>query len=812
MSFESCMKTIREAAGRDLTDDEIDSLLTALQERQRYLQAKGIVRDTSEAALRAADDLAEQLQLAAIIEKRNAALNLTKRLERTAWVQNVFGSNLAEGLEAMLVGVNRARVGARNGVIQAQHALRNQYLAGFIADVERTGNMKLLTSGAMDRDIARAMWATGRDNEAQVHAGLPPEAVELAKVIQKWQEVSRLDANAAGAWIGKRVGYIVRQSHDPERIRRAGYEAWRAAVADKFDFTEMGVMDDKALRSLYQNLSTGNHLKDAPPDVTGFKGPANIAKKLSRGREIIFKDADAWFDYNEQFGVGNLREAVSSGLVRSADSIGLMRSLGTNPRAMFDTVRDDLILAAKAADQDEQVTKITDRRGALDRFMDAADGSMNIPGNALWARRSSNVRAWVSLAKLGGMILSQLNDLGLYGSGVRYQGRGFLSGMGEAVSGLGRNLQPQETRELAASLGVVLDNMAGELGRMGSFNEPGWATRSLRTFMKLNLSQWWTDRMRTSAAFGMSHHMALNSTKAWDALGDEYRRVLSLYDITAKDWDTIRASEHADVDGKAYVLPERIEDIQAADKLRTYLTDQTSFLALEPDAKTRAYMLQSSRPGTWTGEMFRFLMQFKSFTWAYMQKIVGRELYGRGYEGNSIIGALRNGNGEMQGLAQIILASTLLGYGSMALKDLAKGRTPRDPTESPEKARDVFLAAMVQGGGAGIYGDFLFGESNRFGGGLLSTIAGPGIGAFAEVGDLYRRAVRGEASASDALRTTLSNTPYANLFYTRIALDYMLLYQIQESMNPGYLRRMERDLEEKHGQQFLLRPTAVMSR
>lgn len=807
MAYEQCLETIRAAAGRPLADEEIEQLLDALQSRERYFIAKGIARDTREAALKAADDIAQQLEMAAIIEKRNAALNAVKRAERLGRIQNSFGHNFAEGLEAMLVGVNRAVTGARDSVMSVQESLIKSYAAGFTADMEAAGHMKVFSRGVMDREVARALWAFGRDNESQLLSGLPKEAVEVGRIIHKWQEVARTDANDAGAWIGKRAGYIVRQSHDPARIKVRGFEEWSADAAKWFDFEAMGGYSRETLHELYKNLATGNHLKDAPSDVTGFKGPGNIAKRLSQTREIEFKDADAWFEYNKKYGNGNLRESFAEGLTRSASNTGIMRVMGTNPRNMFDAIRDDLILHAKASNQLDQVEKIQAARGKLDRFMSSVDGTMNMPGHALAARRSANVRAWITMAKLGGMLLSQLNDIAIYGAGARYQGRGFFSGMGEAVSGLGRGMKEPERRQLAAALGVTLDNLFGEIGRLGSFTEGGAATRHLQRFMKWNLSNWWQNRMRTSAVFGMSHHMALNKGKSWGALDAEYRRVFDLYGIAEKDWDVIRASAEKMVDGKEYLIPENVADKEVAEKLRTYLTDQTSFLVLEPDNKTRAYMLQGTRPGTWTGELARFMMQFKSFNFAYLQKIVGRELYGRGFMGQGALGALRAGNGELGGLASLILASTVLGYGSMSLKDIAKGRTPRNPIEQPWQ---VFLAAMVQGGGAGIYGDFLFGESNRFGGGMLGTFAGPAIGEGNDALMLFQDIVHGDKDAVDAaanaMRWGLRNTPYLNLFYTRMALDYLLVYQAQEKLNPGYLRRMERRLKKENNQTFLLSP------
>lgn len=834
-TFDECLRIFRVAAKKDVPDSEIADYLEALEAHKRYLKSKDSGLTEPEAALQAARDLAGRLEAAAIIEKRNAAMNYTKRLERTAWVLNTFGKNPALGLETLLAGSQRAKDKARAGVMQVQAMLQKHYTAGFTTDIERTGHMALFSSGEMDRDVARALWMLDQEDMAPLMAKLPKEAVDLAKVIRKWQETTRLEANANGAWIAKRSDYIVRQSHDAERIRRAQYDAWSAVARSKFDLAKMasehGVTDIEAmLKATFADLSTGNHLKESPEGVAGFKGPGNAAKKLSQSRSILFKDADAWFDYNQQFGTGNLRESVIRGLTGSADTIGLLKTLGTNPRAMFDAIRDDVTLQLKAANKLDEVTKIDAKRAEYDRYFAAVDGSMNHAMSQMWARRSANIRSWLSMSKLGGMVLSQLNDIAVYGSGASYQGRGFFSGMGEAVSGLGRSLAPTERRELAASLGVVLDNMAAEMGRVGSFAEGGTMTKSMQLFMKLNLSQWWTSRMRTSAAFGMSNHLAQQAGKGFDQLGPEYQRVLSLYGISGPEWNVIRQAAKRHVDDMDYITPDEVQALSddvirgyigpaasdatvkrereaIAEKLRVYFSDQTETLALEPDAKTRAILLQGTQAGTWSGEMFRFLMQFKSFTGAYTQRILGREVFGKGYEGDDILGALKHGNGEFTGLAQLIVMSTLMGYASMALKDLAKGRTPRDPSESPGDAAKIFLAAMVQGGGAGIYGDFLFGEASRFGGGTVQTLAGPAVSTFGDAVDLYHKAIHGDDVAANAFNLAINNTPFLNLFYTRIALNYMILYKAQESMNPGYLRRMERRVEKEQAQTFMLPPS-----
>lgn len=846
-SANECIAAMTAAAGRELTDDEAEALITQLQARMRFEQARNGAIDLRDAALKAADSIGRDLKQAAFIERRNALINASIRAEKVAWIQRQFGNRPAEGITALLVGVNRAKQGARNSVMSVQKTLRDKLLSGFVADLEKTGSVKLFAGGTMDRDVTRALWAIGRENEADLLRNIPGPAQDIARVISKWQEYTRVTANEAGAWIGKEAGYIVKQSHDMLRIRAAGFDAWKAAALQHFDLprmmTESGADNvDSMLNGIYRNLASGDHMKPVQSVAASpFKGPGNLAKRLSQDRVVHFKDADAWYDYNQQYGVRSLREAVAGGISRGAEQIGLLRQLGTNPSGMVDTIRNDLIQAAKKAGEFGKIDELKDKAGRHADYLAAVDGSMSIPGNALWARRGQNLRAWQSLAKLGGMILSQFNDIAVYGSEAKYQGRGFLSGMGEAMAGLGTNLKTQERKDLMASLGVFFESAVGEIARTGSFEDAGALTKSQRLFFKLNLGQWWTEKMRAAAAMGMSHHMALQTGRAWEALEPEYRRVLSLYDIDGPKWDVIRQSAMKQVDGRNYVAPDTIsqlpddvvrahlestgqragpKDIESskadlADKLQTYLNDRTTFFQLEPDAKTRALLLQGTKPGTWLGEFARFAMQFKSFTGAYMQKIMGRELYGRGFEGTNPIKALAAGNGEAWGLVSVVAMSTLFGYGSMLAKDMARGQTPRLPTADPQQDTKLFLAAMAQGGGMGLMGDFLFGSANRFGGGMLSSLAGPTAGAANDIVNLYQQArddaLTGKGNVgSDALRVAMNNTPYLNLFYTRIALDYLLFYRIQEWMNPGYLNRMEQRVRTQNNQTFILPPSQVI--
>ena len=54
--------------------------------------------------------------------------------------------------------------------------------------------------------------------------------------------------------------------------------------------------------------------------------------------------------------------------------------------------------------------------------------------------------------------------------------------------------------------------------------------------------------------------------------------------------------------------------------------------------------------------------------------------------------------------------------------------------------------------------------------------------------------------------------PFVNLFYTKAALGHLVLFQLQESINPGFLQRMERRIQKENGQTFVLPPSQAIPR
>ncbi|QXH68613.1 hypothetical protein [Pseudomonas asgharzadehiana] len=835
-----CIDAVRAAAG-NLEDREVAEIFELLRGRAKELMAREGALGMEQATLRAADELGKQAQHAALIEKRNALLNLRRRGEIVSFVRGSFADRPDLGIESLLVGTNLSRQGSRMSVAAEQKALGDAYIGGFIHDLERQDLTGILAKGDSDVDIADALWKIGTSQDT---SKLNDQVVSIARAIQKYQEAARIDANRAGANIGNLPGYIARQSHDGEKIGSAGFDKWLEEIQPRLDPRTFEDVTNPAqfLRGVYDGLVSGDHLK-APGDKpsNGFKGPANIAKKVSQERVLHFKDGVAWHEYNTMFGTGNLRESVLRGLDMAGQNTGIMRRLGTNPEANLNMAMDILAEDVRKSGDPKALTNFNTARGNMiaNRFAEVS-GATRIPGNAWAARISANVRAWQSLSKLGGALLSSFADLPVAASEMRYQGKSFLGSLGEMTAGLAKGRGSLEQREILSSFGVYGDAMRGEIMRRFSADDSvgGKMSRGMSLFFKLNGLSWWTDANKASAGLMMAHNLAQNKGRAWGGMDTGLRRTLELYDLDAGKWDLLRGMDTRMADGRDYMTTDGIpgipdERISAylADQgrkvsdaavretreglersLRAYVNDRVSYAVLEPDARTRSIMNQGTRPGTIMGDLNRFMTQFKSFPAAYMQKTLGRELYGRGYaptplgEGyrgsKDLIAALRNGNGERLAMAQLLLWTTAFGYLSMSAKDAVKGRQPR-PADDPK----TWIAAMTQGGGFGIMGDFMFGEVSRFGNKPLETLAGPTLGTAANVIDLWAKVRSGDDAASSALRLAQNNTPFLNLFYTRIAMDHLFLWSVQEAMNPGSLRRTEQRIQQENGQKFLVKPS-----
>jgi hypothetical protein len=810
-------------------------------------------------------EVSEQIKLQKKINKRNAIENEIKGRKYVEYIFDNFNDDPAEGLISILVGTNRRVTGARASVATQQQASVNQLIAGFNAKLKNEKSFQLFDKADKEtqRRIVRTMYELNQKKTAmEEQLGMKPpitetnpDIIRLAEAMEGYSEMIRLKLNDRGANISKLWGYIVRQSHDPYLVRDAAkvlgknledmddgidpnlkskkdinynrnYKAWRDFVMEKLDQerTFAGVEDiEEFMLFVYNSLVKNQYLKSDGAEFTfGSRQTArgkDVAKAagLSAKRVLHFKTADNWFDYNDKFGVGNLKESFFSGLQTAGRNIGIMDTLGTKPADNFSKIKKAV---GNKLNKLGRSTQDLASDAKFDKFLKVVDGSIYTVENFAVAKYSAIARAIASMAKLGGATVSAAADIGLYGSEMRYQGRSFLGGMAEAVGSLGKIKNTQQKKDIAEGLGFIADNTIYDVAgryQVGDNLSKGF-TKAQRFFFKLNLLSWWTNTLKEGSMLGMANYFAKQKNLAFDSLNPQLKSLFNVYNIDSTKWNIIRktAMEKAD-DGKEFINIGLLDQISDADvkkitglddlskrelqiekdkfkaSVSGMLLDRSIYAVIEPDARVRATLTQGYLGGTGMGEAIRFFGQFKAFPLSIVQKVLGREIdYFKGPNKDLARGIV--------GLGSIIVTSGLLGYLSMTIKDLLKGRSPRDPT----KLNSV-MAAFLQGGGLGIYGDVLFQET-RSGGDIIGNIAGPVPLTAFDLVQAIKYGIRGEGGKAGrtAYRAVSQSIPFMNLFYLKTAFDYLIGYQIMETMSPGTLRRIERRMKKNYNQDFLL--------
>jgi hypothetical protein len=241
-----------------------------------------------------------------------------------------------------------------------------------------------------------------------------------------------------------------------------------------------------------------------------------------------------------------------------------------------------------------------------------------------------------------------------------------------------------------------------------------------------------------------------------------------------------------------------------ANKLAAYYEDVSNRAIVKPGIAEKSMIGMGAGKGTLGGEAIRTLLQFKTWPIAAMRQVVGTELRGRGD---------RSWQSRAVSLTSLAAAVTVLGSMRNATNDLINGMWPRNPLNPSS-----LLAGLSAGGGYGIIADVLFSQGQPDQHALANMMVGPLVSAgmdpayFAWQKLMQETDVEskndphvGKALLGDLVRTTVNNVPGANLFYAKTILDYLLIWHLQEMVNPGYQRRYERRMQ-KQGRTFWLSP------
>jgi hypothetical protein len=682
----------------------------------------------------------------------------------------------------------------RRAVLGRAHGMMNEVLFTFRKDI--LGRPR--EAAKLDNMAREAFGETTGDASAR----------ELAKAWAKTSDYLRQRFNAAGGHIAKRADWGLPQAHDSAKVRRASYAEWRDHILPRLDPERMideltgkpfsAERLELALRDVYETIRTDGWNKRAP----GGAGGSKLANRRADHRFLVFRNADAWLEYQAQFGAGSTFDAMMGHLDGMARDIAAMEILGPNPNASVKWL-GDLVEKASAGGEDKILDRARVARWKMDTVWSAYTGALNRPVNARVARGFATVRSLQTASKLGAAMLSAVSDTGFSSVTAKFNG---LSAT-RVIRQLAVQLNPANAadRALAVRAGLIAEEAASRMGALwryhDEFNTPEFARRLADGVLRASGLSAWTQAGKW--AFGMEFMGTLgdNAGKRFDALDAPLQRALRRYGIGPDSWERIRAAPLTEHRGAKILMPDDIEDAALGERVLEMIQSETRFAVPEASLSARAVLTFGAQPGTFAGEFARSTMQFKAFPITILSTHVMRAVHQAGWQGRASYAA------------QMLIATTMMGALAYQLKQIAAGKDPIDMTG--ENAGQFWTAAALQGGGAGIIGDFLFADQNRYGGGLTATVAGPTLATAGDflkltVGNVQQLAAGDETHFGRELtKFVQANTPGQSLWYARTAFQRILFDNLQRMADPEAdkaFRRLERFYEREYGQDYWWAP------
>ncbi len=124
-----------------------------------------------------------------------------------------------------------------------------------------------------------------------------------------------------------------------------------------------------------------------------------------------------------------------------------------------------------------------------------------------------------------------------------------------------------------------------------------------------------------------------------------------------------------------------------ATQFQAHLLDEQGMAVVEAGLRERTFMSAGQRKGTVTGEIFKSMLQFKSFPAAFLMRHGSRAL------------SMEKGTSKAAYGASIFAMTTLLGALVVQLKELANGNDPQTmwDSEDPQKTMNFLTRSAVQG-------------------------------------------------------------------------------------------------------------------
>ena len=639
-------------------------------------------------------------------------------------------------------------------------------------------------------------------------------------------ETMRERFNRSGGDIGKLDDWGLPQAHSLEKIVKAGKQAWvdqaeRLIDTSKYVHEDGTYYSQQEIRELleysFDTLST-NGANKTEIGRQSFGGNSKVTSRHSESRVLHFKDAESWLEYQADFGGLPFVDLVEAHINGLSKDIALVENLGSNPKNAMRILMD----AADKKDREKGLISSNENKTIkraqtmFDEFMGGNSPQSEVLANLGLAYRSMNVASM-----LGGTTLASVTDQAMIAKTASIHNIAYRKTFGELLTQL--NPKNKEDRELAHSLGLATEEMLGSIAR---WSDDGLTSVHGKSQTLARVSSGVASQvMRISGLNAltaaskvgftkmlMEKYGRLSRTKSWQDLGEIDRELLEKTGLSERAWEVMRLADPV-IDRKGNQLmsarsiyeipddkltafgdPKQVKD-EIATQFQAHLLDEQGMAVVEAGLRERTFMSAGQRKGTVMGEIFKSMLQFKSFPAAFLMRHGSRAL------------SMEKGTSKAAYGASIFAMTTLLGALVVQLKELANGNDPQTMWDSddPRQTAKFFTRSAVQGGGLSILGDILVAGTDTSGRSTSDFLVGP-FGSDAKavlgltVGNLTQYYKGKDTNASnEAFKLVKNKIPAQNLWYTKAATNRLVFDELQDIVAPGYREKLLRKAEREQG-------------
>lgn len=814
---EQCKQAVAKALGKQsLTAQEATDIEARINETMRNMARKdrdkwrnlSDAEKLTEASKQVAIDIQEQLKR----KHKIAAQDILKQSQNIAALDHGKLSSMEVVDRMVAAHGDMSGIQSIDSKARGIAAIYRGELVDFYTNIK--GGLGIFTDQELVHKIVRERFG---DNTGD------PLAKKISDKMGDVFETMRDRFNRNGGDIGKLDNWGLPQTHNLEKIAKAGKEAWVSKAESLID-TRQYVHENgdyytqQEIRSLleytYDTLSSdGANKIEVGRQATGA-GTSKVTNRHGESRVLHFKDADAWLEYQSEFGGMQFVDLVEAHINGLSKDIAMVENLGSNPKTALKILMDAAANKDWEKGIEDNKTKASRKRAQVmfDEFSGGNSPQSQVLANLGLAYRSMNVASM-----LGGTTIASIADQATIAKTASVHDVSYRKAFGELI----RQLNPanKADRELAHSLGLATEEMLGSIARWsddGLTSTHGKSEKLARIssgvatqVMRVSFLNALTSASKVGfTKLLMEKYGRLSRSKAWNDLDVQDRELLSNTGLDERAWQVFQLAEPV-VDRKgnqlmsarsiyeipdeklaAYGDPKQVKD-QVASQLQAHLLDEQGMAVIEAGLRERTWM-QVGAKGTITGEVTKGLMQFKSFSASFLMRQGSRTMAQEGLKGKAAYAI------------PLAVTMTLLGGLVVQLRELLNGNDPQTVYDSsdPKKASSFFMRSLVAGGGLPVLGDILVAGTDTSGRDANSFVSGPLGSDFSSllgltVGNLTQYNEGKDTNfGNEAFKFVKGKIPAQNLWYTKAAINRMFFDEIQDTIAPGYrekaLRKAER--------------------